>query len=82
MTTRIAAEHDLSLGMFEDESRHNIMRSKPASDASVETILKADPTSMDGRSNWLWFRLPNDDLIFGCFPEGATYFATEYDHSF
>lgn len=82
MTTRIAAEHDMTLGVFDDDVPKHIIRSKPASEASVETMLNADPTSMDGRSNWLWFRLPNGDLLFGCFPEGDTYFSTEEDHNF
>ena len=80
MTTRIAANIDLTVGFFEDEVNSSIIRTKPASDQSVQAMLKADPTSMDGRSNWLWFRLPNGDLIFGCFPEGGTYFATAADH--
>lgn len=53
-----------------------------ASADSIATML--DPAIADdpddGRSPWRWFTLPNGDLIFGCFPCGATYFATEQDH--
>jgi hypothetical protein len=54
---------------------------KPASAESVVTVLDADPQSPDGRSNWVWLRLPNGDLVLGLFPQGDTYFATELDHS-
>lgn len=46
-----------------------------ASEAAIEIMLKADPESMDGRSQWVWMRLPNTDLVFGCYPQGDTYFA-------
>lgn len=52
---------------------------KPASEDSVRTVLKAPVNSLNGRSNWLLFRLPNGDVIFGCFPEGDTYFDVEGD---
>jgi hypothetical protein len=54
---------------------------KPASEESVNTVLNADENSDDGRSEWLWIRLPNGDLILGVVPQGDTYFATELDHS-
>lgn len=73
MTSRIAGVIDLTLGMFDDEYDLTKITNKPASDEAVSVMLKADPTSMDGRSNWLWFTLPNGDVIFGCFPEGDTY---------
>ena len=54
---------------------------KPASNESVGTVLTASETSEDGRSNWMWVRLANGDLILGVYPQGDTYFATELDHS-
>lgn len=81
MTTRVA--HHLDLTLIEPANwtpEGNYIDVVPASPESIALMLKADETSMDGRSNWLWFRLPNGDLIFGCFPEGDTYFATEADH--
>ena len=55
---------------------------KPASDQSVMTVLAANPDIQDGltRSEWLWVRLPNGDLILGIYPQDGTYFATEKDH--
>lgn len=73
MTTRIAATIDLTVGMFEDEYDLTKVRTKPASAEAAAAIIAADPASMDGRSNWLWFTLPNGDVIFGCLPEGDTY---------
>lgn len=73
MTTRIAATIDLTLGMFDDGYDLTKVQTKPASDKAAAAIIAADPTSMDGRSNWMWFTLPNGDVIFGCLPEGDTY---------
>lgn len=56
------------------------IRCRPASPQAVQTVLSATIGSDDGRGEWTWFRLPNGDLIFGCFPKGDTYFATEDDH--
>ena len=53
---------------------------KPASPESVRTVLAADEDDEDGRSEWLWVRLPNGDLILGVYPQGDTYCATEKDH--
>jgi hypothetical protein len=44
-----------------------------ASDADVKVMLEAMCQGDDGRSQWCWFRLPNGDLIFGCYPQGDTY---------
>lgn len=53
----------------------------PALPESVQTVLAASEDDEDGRSEWLWVRLPNGDLILGVYPQGDTYFATEHDHS-
>ncbi len=52
-----------------------------ASYSSVLTVLAADESSEnDGRSQWVWVRFPNGDLLLGTFPQGDTYFSTERDH--
>lgn len=54
---------------------------KPASNESVSYVLAQDVDDEDGRSEWLWVRLANGDLILGVYPQADTYFATELDHS-
>ncbi len=53
----------------------------PASARSVEQVLAADVNDDDGRSQFMWVRLPNGDLILGVYPQGETYFAIEEDAS-
>lgn len=60
-----------------DEGRQILIH--PASDASVKEVLKQSPDDPDGRSNWVWVRFPNGDLVLGIFPQGDTYFAVEDD---
>jgi hypothetical protein len=76
VTIHIAA----TLDMLEDDCNLTRISYHPASDAAAQAVINADPKSLDGRSNWLWFRLPNGDLIFGCFPEGETYMAHEREY--
>jgi hypothetical protein len=54
-----------------------------ASPESVATVLAADEHAEDGdaRSQWVWLRTPNGDLVLAVFPQDGTYFATELDHS-
>lgn len=54
---------------------------READQRAVDYVLAQSTSSMDGRSEWLWLRLPNGDLVLGVFPQGDTYFATEWDHS-
>lgn len=51
----------------------------PASKKSVKLVLDATTDGHDGRSNWMWVRLPNGDLILGVYPQGATYETVEKD---
>lgn len=48
---------------------------------AVDYIL-SQPTETDqqhdGRSRWVWIRLPNGDLALACYPQGDTYFHTEH----
>ena len=53
---------------------------EPASLSAVDYVLKqpqASHTQHDGRSKWMWIRLPDGDLILGVYPQGDTYFSTE-----
>ena len=54
-----------------------------ASEESVRTVLAAEPENDWGnaRSQWVWMRFPNGDLVLATFPQDHTYFDTEEDHS-
>lgn len=54
----------------------------PAHSSFVKKVLDADQHSPDGRSNWVWVRLPNGDLILGVYPQGDTYEECEADAQF
>lgn len=45
----------------------------PAPDRVVEAVLAAPIGTGDGRSPWMFLRLPNGDLMIGVFPQGDTY---------
>lgn len=60
-----------------DDGRHVLIH--PASEDAVKTVLDAPTTGDDGRSEWVWVRLPNGDLVLGVFPQGDTYFSVEDD---
>lgn len=65
-------EHFIEL---DDDER--VMSFKPASAEGIRTVIWADENSDDGRSEWLWVRLPNGDLMLGLFPQGETYMLVE-----
>ncbi len=48
-----------------------------APEEAVKFVLGADQESNDGRSQWVWVRLQNGDLVLAVFPQGDTYFHTE-----
>jgi len=50
-----------------------------ASVESVRTVLGAEVGDPDGRSEFVWVRLANGDLVLGIFPCGDTYFNVEVD---
>ena len=54
----------------------------PASQESVDLVMSAPEGGYDGRSEHVWLRLENGDLILGVFPRGDTYFAVEVDASY
>lgn len=62
-----------------DEAGSQIALIRPASLDSVSIVLAADENSDDGRSQWVWVRLSNGDLVLGLYPQGETYFSVEVD---
>lgn len=50
-----------------------------ASEESVKLVLAETDEDDDGRSQWMWVRLQNGDLILGVFPQGDTYCSCEVD---
>ncbi len=54
----------------------------PASDDAVRLVMNAEEGGLDGRSEFVWLRLSNGDLILGVFPKGDTYFAVEDDAAY
>ena len=55
---------------------------KPVSDKALERVLMADENDPDGRSEYMWVRLPNGDCILGVFPQGDTYLEVYEDSSY
>ena len=59
-----------------------LVATAPASQEAVDLVLAAPTDGDDGRSEWLWIRLPNGDLILGVYPQGDTYMEVENEASF
>lgn len=51
---------------------------QPAPQEAVDYILAAPINTNDGRSNWVWIRLPNGDACIAVYPQGDTYLSTEH----
>lgn len=77
MTTLKA--HETNINVAENGQ---IVTVHPANPAVVERVLSADESSPDGRSQFLWLRLPNGDLLLGVYPQGQTYFDVEDDAAY
>lgn len=60
-----------------DENYYTV---KSAAASAVTEVLDSKISDPDGRSQWVWVRLPDGDLILGIFPQGATYEGTQRDH--
>lgn len=56
-----------------------LLHRHPASKAIANMVINTEQVTLDGRSEWLWIRLSNGDLILGCYPQGETYMACEED---
>lgn len=69
---------------YEDDERwHSAMVAiHDANPEAVLQVLGAPEDDLDGRSQWLWIRFPNGDLVLGVFPQGETYSAIEVDAEF
>lgn len=53
---------------------------EPAPDEAVAYVLSTEIEGEgfnDGRSKWVWIRLPDGDLVLATYPQGDTYFSTE-----
>lgn len=74
--------HILKQDVPRDEWTDTIAHVHPASPEAVETVMDSPVETGDGRSEWVWVRLPNGDLILGVFPQGATYEAVEQDAAY
>jgi hypothetical protein len=61
----------------DSEDKHVIATVEPARPEAVEKVLSAPVGTGDGRSEWVWLRLTNGDLILGVFPQGDTYVELE-----
>lgn len=66
----------------DEDSSRPLAHIHPASEASVQLVLAADEQSDDGRSQFVWLRLPNGDLMLGVFPQGDTYLECEEDAAY
>ncbi len=61
------------------DSKHGYWQ-QPAPKKAVDYILKQPIETKrqnDGRSKWMWIRLPDGDLVLAIYPQGDTYFSTE-----
>lgn len=69
---------------YEDDEKRKVALAwvHPASQESVDLVLSADENDPNGRSQWMWLRLPNGDLILGIFPQGDTYMGLDEDSSY
>jgi hypothetical protein len=67
----------------ESDYKHGYWQ-EPAPKQAVEYVLKqrlATKTYHDGRSRWMWIRLPDGDLVLAIYPQGDTYFKTDQWHT-
>ena len=75
--TRLGAE---AIRLDPDDGNHILVH--PASDQSVKLVLEAGVDDPEGRSEFLWIRLPDGDLVLGVYPQSDTYCACEADAQF
>lgn len=57
----------------DDDTGNEIAWATAANPAHVADILSAPTDTNNGRSNWVWVRLSNGDLLLAVFPQGETY---------
>ena len=71
--------------VFDDDTEHGrvgIACIHPASRKSIALVAAQREDDPDGRSQFMWVRLSNGDLILGVYPQGDTYLAVERDAQF
>lgn len=73
-------DHNKTVDLFSEDTGDIIATRTPANPVYVQKVLDAKAGDPDGRSDWMWFRLANGDLILGCYPSGDTYEETENDY--
>lgn len=61
-------KHDL----LSDDGKH-LASVMPANNKDVLHVLSSPEKTGDGRSEFVWVRLLNGDLLLGVFPQGDTY---------
>lgn len=66
----------------DDETGQVLAWVHPASRSVAAKVWAATELDQDGRSEPVWLRLPNGDLLLGVFPRGDTYFAVERDAAY
>lgn len=74
--------HDLTSQESSSDPEVHLATVFPASTDSVLNLLAAPQTKEgedDGRSEWVWIRFANGDLMMGIFPQGAVYEILEGD---
>jgi hypothetical protein len=68
---------------FNQQNRRHLAQLSPMTREQVDFMLTrpvdAELGDMDGRSEWLWVRFPNGDLMCGFFPHGDSYFEHEVE---
>jgi hypothetical protein len=60
--------------------RVTVAASEPVDDVFAEDWV-CQAVAPEQRSEWMWFRLDNGDLIFGCYPHDEIYFETEQNRT-
>lgn len=66
--------------VYDDEEPERVIATiHPASLSVVELVAARSIDDPDGRSQFMWVRLPNGDLILGVYPQGDTYLECEDD---
>lgn len=73
-------EDDIKRGFVDKEwlGKRVIASIFPASKKSIKEVLELEVGNKDdGRSNFMWVRLVNGDLMLALFPWGDGYFAVE-----
>ena len=81
----IMERHDLSLepGDYDPadiaDGEIHLATIAPADPKVARKVMRAKVDSEDGRSQYVWCRFANGDLMLGVFPQGETYLETEAD---